>query len=325
VFVSPTVAGDAVIIGSCAGTLYALDRATGDPIWFYDANGDGSAVQFHGEPLLLGERVVVATDGDPTAHLYSFDIASGDLQWKVPFKSGVATTPLLVDDRVVVVSAQGEVAAVDAQTGNVLWRVMPAGALESIPYIPSPAHAANRILVADNKNQIFALDAKDGSTVWRKTLSARPNTSLAVIGDSVVVGTEDRYLHWIAIDSGDSRQRVQLPGIPHGTPILAARLLFVLTTAGTGNLLALDAQSGEIRWKQETPEEWTTYRPLVTPTAVIVGNQEKNLCSFDRASGVLRWCRPAGQIPRGLGISPDGRLYVGSRSGIVQAFPFPAE
>ncbi|HEX2122070.1 MAG TPA: PQQ-binding-like beta-propeller repeat protein, partial [Thermoanaerobaculia bacterium] len=74
-FVSPTVVGDAVIIGSCSGSLYSLDRTTGKPIWIYDTRADGPPAEFHGEPLLLGDRVVIPTDADPRGHLYSFDRA----------------------------------------------------------------------------------------------------------------------------------------------------------------------------------------------------------------------------------------------------------
>lgn len=319
-FVSPTVVGDAVIVGSCAGSLYSLDRTTGEPVWLYDTSVDGPPAQFHGEPLLLGDRVVIPTDSNPEGHLYSFDTASGEVLWKVPFAGGVATTPLPIDDRLVVVSAQGEVAAIEPESGKVLWRVTPAGALKSSPYIPSPARAADRVLVADNTNQILALDSKDGATVWRKTLSGRANTSLVVTGEHVVVGTADRYLNWIAVKTGEVTKRVQLEGIPYGTPVPSRALLLVLVSGGTSRLVALDAATGAVRWEQETPEEWTTYRPLVTGSVVIVGNDGKDLCAFDRDDGERRWCRPAGQTPRGLGISDDGILYVGSLSGVVQAF-----
>jgi outer membrane protein assembly factor BamB len=321
VFVSPTVVGKAVILGSCAGSLYTLDRTTGAPIWLYDTSADGSAAQFHGEPLLLGDRVIIPTDSDPKGHLYSFDIASGDLLWKVAFNQGVSATPLLIDGRVVAVSAEGEVVAVDPKNGAAVWHSAPAGTLKPLPYIPSPAYAANRIFVADNTTNLFSLDATTGATLWRKTLPARTNTALVVAGKTVVLGTEDGYLNWIAIDSGDVRKRVRFEeGRPYGTPILASPLLFVLAAGAKGTLLALDAESGAIRWKQETPKEWTTYRPLVTGSTVIVGSTEKNLCAFDRLSGETRWCRAIGQTPRGLGISSDGILYVGSLSGVVQAY-----
>jgi len=320
VFVSPTVVGNTVILGSCAGTLYALDRATGSPIWLYDTSMDGSAAQFHGEPLLIGDRVVIPTDSDPKGHIYSFDAASGDLLWKVAFDQGVATTPLFIDGRVVAVSAEGEVAAVDPKNGQVVWHEAPAGVLKPLPFVPSPAYAAKRIFLADNTNKILALDAASGSVIWRRTLAARPNTALVVVGSTIVVGTADGFLNWIATDSGEVKKRIRLEeGLPYGTPILAPPLLFVLAAGAKGNLIALDAESGAIRWKQETTKEWTTYRPLVTGSTVIVGSTEKDLCAFDRTSGELRWRRSVGQVPRGLGISGDGMLYVGSLSGVVQA------
>ena len=320
-FVSPTVVGNAVILGSCAGSLYALDRKTGTPIWRYDTKADGSAAQFHGEPLLLGERIIIPTDSDPKGHLYSFATATGDLLWKVVLNHGVAATPLLIDGRVVAVSEEGEVLAVDPKDGAIVWREVPAGALKLLPYVPSPAYAGKRIFVADNAKRLFSLDTATGATAWRKMLPARPNTALLIVGRTLVLGTEDGYLNWIAIDSGEVKKRIRLEeGHPYGTPILASPLLFVLAAGAKGTLLALDAESGAIRWKQETPREWTTYRPLVTGSTVIVGSEEKNLCAFDRVSGKAQWCRSVGQIPRGLGISSDGILYVGSLSGVVQAY-----
>lgn len=320
-FISPTVVGDTVILGSCSGTLYALDRTTGSPIWFYDTSEDGAAAQFHGEPLLIGDRIIIPSDADPKGHLYSFDTKSGDLVWKLPFIQGVAATPLLIDGRVVAISAQGEVVAVNPKTGEVLWKEVPAGALKPQPFIPSPAFSSKRIFFADNTAKLFALDSATGATVWRKALPARTNTALVIVGDMLVLGTEDGYMNWIALASGDVRKRIRFEeGHPYGTPILAAPLLFVLIAGAKGSLIALDAQSGAIKWKQQTPKEWTTYRPLVTGSTVIVGSEEKDLCAFDRSSGERRWCRSVGQIPRGLGISSDGILYVGSLSGVVQAF-----
>jgi len=319
VFVSPTVVGDALIVGSCAGSVYAFDRMTGKPIWRYDTKAAGSPAQFHGEPLILGQRVVIPSDSEPKGHLYSFDVASGDLLWKLPFDRGVAATPLLVDGRIVAVSAKGKVVAVEPTRGDVVWHEALAGA-----YALSPAYAAKRVFVADNVDKVLALDAATGATKWRTTVAARPNTALVVVGSTLVVGTADGYLNWIALDSGKVKKRLRLDGMPYGTPILAPPLLFVLTAGAKGNLIALDAESGAVRWSRETPKEWTTYRPLLTGSTVIVGSEEKDLCAFDRDDGALRWCRSVGQVPRGLGISADGILYVGSLSGVVQAFRIDA-
>jgi len=306
--------------------LYALDGTTGTPIWRYDTKADGSAAQFHGEPLLVGDHVIIPTDSDPEGHIYCFDSASGDVVWKVAFSQGVATTPLLIDGRVIAVSAEGAVVAIDPKNGAFLWQKVPAGALKPLPHVPSPAHAEKHVFVADNTKELFSLDAATGATAWQKTLPARSSSALVVVGNTLVLGTEDGYLNWIAIDSGEIKKRIHIEeGRPYGTPILASPLLYVLTAGAKGNLVALDAESGTIRWKKETPKEWTTYRPLVTGPNIIVGDEEKNLCAFDRSSGKVGWCRSVGQVPRGLGISTDGMLYVGSLSGVVQAFRLGAD
>jgi outer membrane protein assembly factor BamB len=310
-----------VIVGSCAGSLYALDRTNGTPIWLYDTKIDGSPAEFHGEPLFIGDRVIVPTDSEPQGRLYAFDVASGDLRWKVPVDEGFAATPLLLDGRIVAVSMKGEVVAVDPKDGRVVWRVAPAGALKPLPYVPSPAFAAKRIFFADNTNRLFALDASTGATRWQKTLPDRASTALVIVGNTLVLGTADGSMNWFDWESGELKKRVLLTdGRPYGTPVLASPLLFVLAAGEKGSLLALDAATGALRWKRQTGKEWTTYRPLVTASTILVGDQEKNLCAFDRTTGDVKWCRPVGQVPRGLGISNDGILYVGSLSGVVQAF-----
>jgi outer membrane protein assembly factor BamB len=309
-----------VAIGSCAGSLYALSRTSGEPLWLYDTAADGPAAQFHGEPLLLGNAIIVPTDAEPTGYLYSFDVQSGDLRWKVPFKDGIASTPLLVDRQLAIVSSDGEVAAIDPSTGRVSWKIAPAGTARSLPRIPSPASANGRIFFGDNTGKLYALEAASGKTIWHKDLSARLSTSLEVVGKTLIAGTVDGYLYRIATDSGDVMERFRLSGLPYGNLISSAPLLLILVKGDQSKLQAFDTTTGKVRWEQRTPREWTTYRPLVSGSTVIVGSEEKNLCAFSLSDGTLRWCHEIGQVPRGLGISSDGILYVGTLSGKVLAY-----
>lgn len=277
------------------------------------------AAQFHGEPLLIGDTIVVPTDTEGDGNVYCFDARTGDVQWKIPFKYGVATTPLLISDRIVVAAANGEVAAIEPKTGKIAWKVSPAGPIKQLPNVPSPAAAGGRVFVGDNVGKVFALDASSGKTVWTTSLPALSNTSLTLVGKRVVIGTIDGFLNWIDPDSGAIAQRTRLSGFGFGTLISAPPLLFILTKGTTSKLVALDAATGAVRWEKETPEGWTTFRPLVTGFVVIAGSEEKKVCAFSRSDGALRWCRSIGQIPRGLGTAGD-TLYVGTLSGKVQVY-----
>ena len=156
--------------------------------------------------------------------------------------------------------------------------------------------------------------------MWRKDLSARLSTSLVVVGKTLIGGTVDGFMVRIAVDSGDITERVRLSGLPYGTLISSPPLLLILVKGDQSKLVAFDTTTGKVRWEQSTPREWTTYRPLVSGSTVIVGSEEKNLCAFSLSDGTLRWCHEIGQVPRGLGISPDGILYVGTLSGKVLAY-----
>jgi outer membrane protein assembly factor BamB len=139
-------------------------------------------------------------------------------------------------------------------------------------------------------------------------LSARANTSVALVGKNLVLGTTDGFLIWIDTDSGAITKRIKLPGFPYGTLISASSQLFALVKGTTAKLISLDPMTGVVGWERETPKEWTTFRPLVTDSVVIVGSEAKDLCAFNQADGAVRWCRDVGQVPRGLGVSGDA-LY----------------
>ena len=76
-FITPAVAGERVYFGSCPGSYFAVDRASGEVRWSYDTSQDGTTAQFHGDALITDELVVVGSDAQPMGQLYAFDRASG--------------------------------------------------------------------------------------------------------------------------------------------------------------------------------------------------------------------------------------------------------
>jgi outer membrane protein assembly factor BamB len=132
----PAVVGDRLfILGTKddAEALLCLDEATGDELWstpigkVYPNNwGDGP----RGTPTVVGGRVYcLAAEGD----LACVEAASGDVVWKTSLvedlgggvpRWGYAESPLVDDGRVLVTPGgkRGAIAALDASTGEVLWR-----------------------------------------------------------------------------------------------------------------------------------------------------------------------------------------------------------
>lgn len=290
--------------------------------WTYDTAEDGPRTQFHGDAIIVGNGLVLPSDGEPSAHIYSFAAATGKLNWRMAFEGGVATTPLLIERSVIVTSATGKLARIDLESGKTEWTATPAGTRSSIPRIPSPAADTKRVYFASNDAKLFAVDAASGEVVWRRDLAARINTSLMMHDKTLYAGAGDGHLYAFDPASGEVRQRIVLGGNPSGTLVVAPPLMVILVNGKPAKLVAVDLTTNKLRWQRTTESEWTTMKPLVQDDTVIAGTEERELCAFAIADGVIRWCTAVPQIPRGLGTA-GGMLYVGTLNGKVLAYRLP--
>jgi outer membrane protein assembly factor BamB len=176
------------------------------------------------------------------------------------------------------------------------------------------------LFAASNSGRLFALDAKTGAILWRRDLKARVNASLAFLDKTLYAGTLDG-LYAIDPESGSIKKRISVGGFVYGTLVVVPpRMLLMLVKAEQAKLAAFDTVTRKIRWEQKTRSEWSTFKPLVSGQMVIAGNEEKELCAFALTDGVPRWCRSIGRVPRGLGMSGDGILYVGTLDGRVLGY-----
>ncbi len=135
----PAVAGGRLFVGSEAGTVYALDAASGCVIWTFQAKG-GVRAAITIRPGADGGRAYV---GDISATVYALNATTGDLEWSRQVDSHpfarITGAPTLYDGRLYVpVSSleegqgrsptyecctfRGSVVALDASTGAVIWK-----------------------------------------------------------------------------------------------------------------------------------------------------------------------------------------------------------
>jgi len=108
------------------------------------------------------------------------------------------------------------------------------------------------------------------------------------------------------------------------TPVMADGTLYL--TAGA-NVFALDARTGDTRWRWQTPED----RPQMVPSwqgvglsdeLLFVGLRTSEVAAIDRDTGELVWATAIGTVPQEIGemvttapMYARGRVYAGVASG----------
>lgn len=241
----------------------------------------GIANPFHSVPKSAPRcqdgRVVIGTEAGA---LLCFDGASGELLWSFevgrPHGKGIWSTPCLVDGLAIFGSYDGNLYAVDIETGKEIWRNVEADWIGS-----SPCHVRELGLV------FVGLE------------HAAPRCS-GGIG---------------AFDLATGAMRWQLPtqALVHASPQYDCIARTVICGTNDGLLLALDAASGHIRWQVETGSA-IKHAPAIDSTtgAVVVGCFDGTIRGFDLDSGTARFAVQTGNTVYTTPLIEDGRIYCGS-------------
>ena len=150
---APVLGDELVFAGE---PLAALDPATGEAVW------ESDVVSAHGQPVVIGGRVVVATavEGDPGGGVVAVDEASGEVVWKLSTPGEiVGPTVRLVGggETVVVPSLTGQVIGIASTTGAEVWRWQPPE-----PAIGNPSIIDGRAWFVLRSGQVVALDLAVG-------------------------------------------------------------------------------------------------------------------------------------------------------------------
>ncbi|WP_425463081.1 outer membrane protein assembly factor BamB [Marinobacter maritimus] len=235
-------------------------------------------------------------------------------------------SPLDVGGTVYAVSADGELLAVDAETGKQQWE----RELNDRIFAGVGGDQAQLYLIT-READLVALSREDGGELWRKELPTEALAAPQSNGALVVAQTTDGRV--LAFDAATGDKLWQYDGV---VPALSLRTAaaplvggdVVLASFSNGKLIALSADVGQPLWQYEVgqPQGRTELerlvdisgQPLVLDSAVMVSGYQGKLALVDIRTGQEIWSRKASSLHAPM--IGEGNIYLSSANGNVVAY-----
>jgi outer membrane protein assembly factor BamB len=300
--------------GEADHTLHHLSASlTFERAWTADiGKASGKRARITAPPVIAEGKLYVL---DAEAKVTAFDSATGATLWErelapeldekkrlrdfmvrtKPSELGFGGGVAFDDNKVFVTSGFGFAAALNAETGEELWRTKTDSAVRT-----PPTAYRGAVYFVTNTNEAIALAQSDGKRRWgfqsfeesARILSA---ASPAAAGDLVVAPFSSGEVVAFMADNGRAlwndtlARNTTLTALSElndiaGSPVIDRGLVYVVSHAG--KLIAIDLRSGERAW--EAPVA-SLQMPWVAGDFVYIVSVEGELVCLKRDDGAVMW------------------------------------
>jgi outer membrane protein assembly factor BamB len=216
------------------------------------------------------------------------------------------------------------------------------------PVLSSPAIVGSAAYIGSDDHRLYAVDLATGKQLWRFETGGPVRSSPAVVAGTVYFGSYDGLFYAVDASTGKLKwkfatageKRFEAKGL-HGfkpssqtipdfwdtwqsSPAVSDGLVYY--GSGDGNLYALDAATGQLKWKFATAGVVHS-SPAVSDGVIYFGSWDSYLYALEAATGNQKWKFKTGEDLKnfnqvGIQASPaviDGVLYFGCRDSHLYA------
>ncbi|MEV0535546.1 serine/threonine-protein kinase [Kitasatospora sp. NPDC050463] len=295
--------------------LYAVDTATRRQLWKTPPVG-----KYLSPPVVVDKVAFVSSDeGASGGAVYAVDTATGEQRWRHALDRASMAQPAVADGHVFVASARSvssdlnapHLFALDMQSGEESWRFPLDGSVGTAPMILD-----GTVYVRTDLDTLYAVDVKSGKQRWslQNVTAAVPSSAASPSG---VYALSRDGLYFVEASTG--RPQRKSPTGSDGTSrsiALADGLLYFPVSAYSGFgsiLLALDVESGELRWRRETTRAVESSLAVADRTIYFSSGQRGStatLHAVDAIAGGQLWTATLGGTEPSAPTVADGRVYV---------------
>jgi len=237
VLAPPTAADGMVVSRTADGRVAAISADTGEVQWSYQRAVPLLSLRGAGAPVIADNKVIAGYDN---GKLVALSLSDGKVVWEksVAVPRGrtelarlvdIDADPVVMNDNVYVVTYQGNVSGLDLTSGQILW------SRDMSSQTGLDAVYGEAVYITDDESNVWAVQDGSGDALWRQTRLLRRQVSApAVVGDYVVVGDLEGYVHWLARNDGRfvARQQVSDAAI-RSKPLVKDGVVYITALDGS--------------------------------------------------------------------------------------------
>ena len=193
------------------GGLHGISVKEGQRLWQQERKSPTLSLRGASTPLVVGSMVIAGFDNGVVT---AFDMQSGKGLWEIPLSVPRGSSDLdrmtdvdgemkALGEALFATSYNGRIAGINMREGSVAW----AAPYSSYTGVDADA---NGLYTSNDSGDVWKLEPLSGSPVWKMDdLQSRQPTTPTLLGQYLVVGDYQGYLHWINTSNGQIAARAQ--------------------------------------------------------------------------------------------------------------------
>jgi outer membrane protein assembly factor BamB len=248
-----------------SGRVAAIDLVRGHVRWVVELTTT--------LPAAVSDGLIVVAGDD---RLTGLDAATGIARWSVAVAGGFSAPPLADTGWVLAAATGGDVLAIRASDGHVLWTHALGASVRA-----RPAIAADAAYFSLDDGRVVSLALLTGAPRWERLQPGKP-ADLLVLDDRLFFGAEDKFFYCLNTKNGDQRWRWRTGGKPAGPPAIDEKRVYYVALDNI--LWVLNRGNGVMQWREPLPVR-PSGGPLVMGGVVVVAGLAFEIYGYRVESG----------------------------------------
>ncbi len=272
--------------------------------WSVTINGGSPRERLGAAPVIADGKLFVI-DVNAVVHVFTAD--TGKVLWSAPITEGKENRHARFgggvsfdEGKLFATDGLGDVVAMNAADGAILWRIRPGGPMRGAPTV-----ANGSVYVVSQDNQLYALSQIDGAVQWTGQGSLESQGVFGVAAPAagrgtIVAGFSSGELNAYRYENGRTLWQETLSRTTLSTsvssladidaePVIDQNRVYAVGQGG--RMVALELTTGRRLWEQNLAGIST---PWVAGEWLFVVTDEGKLYCLSRANGKVRWISDLG-------------------------------